>query len=289
MIIDCHVHIARELTGFWEPLRYGQALDRGQVRQVFPPAFDPTANPPEIALHYMDQVGVDKAILVQHHLYGDQNATVIYALNRWPDRFIGFAYLGAIDQVDASDRLERLFEAGLTGLKVELESTRRLRADFSFDGAVEWSVWERLNALHRPLILDINAANVEDVPAIRRMLDAFPHLRISICHLGGAPAEGWEERALLAKHPRVWLDLASLQHPYGEAHEYPYPYEQELIRWAVRQVGAHKLMWGTDWPGCMNWATYRQLLDVVRKHCAFLTPTERQDILAGSAERFIQG
>ena len=149
MIVDCHCHVASQMTGFWQPLRHGRVYDRGVVSQRFPPSFDPTASPPETLLGYMDQAEVDRAFLVQHHLYGDQNATVVDAVCRWPDRFVGFGYLGGLGAPDAADLLERLIESGLTGLKVEVNSTRRLRPEFRFDGENESRVWERLNQIGR--------------------------------------------------------------------------------------------------------------------------------------------
>jgi predicted TIM-barrel fold metal-dependent hydrolase len=288
MIIDCHIHVARQMTGFWAPLRYGRVYDQGRTLAMLPPSFDPTASPPELALAYMDQAGVDRAFLVQHHMYGDQNALVTEAITRWPDRFVGFAYLGPVNQIDGPERLERLLSAGMAGLKVELQSTRRLDPGFRFDGEREWAIWERLNSLHRPLIIDINGAPAEDVPAIQRMMDALPSLRLTICHMGGVPKPGWEERALLAQNPRVWLDLASLQAPFGPDHEYPYPREQEVIRWAVERIGVERIMWGSDYPGTLRTSTYRQIIDVVRTHCDFLSEAQKQEILAGSALRFLQ-
>ena len=288
MIIDCHMHVARQMTGFWAPLRYGRVRDQGQTLQMFPPSFDPTASPPELALAYMDQAGVDRAVLVQHHMYGDQNALVTEAIRRWPDRFAGFAYLGPLNQSDGPDRLERLISGGMAGLKVELQSTRRLNSGFRFDGPREWAIWERLDQLHKPLILDINGAPAEDAAAIQRMIDAFPHVHLAVCHLGGAPQPGWERHVLLGRHPRVWLDLASLQAPFGPEHEYPYPQEQEVIRWVADNVGVERVMWGSDYPGTLKQSTYRQMLDVVRRHCDFLSEEQKREVLGGSALRFLQ-
>jgi predicted TIM-barrel fold metal-dependent hydrolase len=287
MIIDCHMHVARTMTGFWQPLRYGKALDQGVVRQLLPPSFDPTSSPPEVLLGYLDDAGVDRAFLVQHHMYGDQNETVLECLKNWPDRFVGFAYLGTMDQPDVADRLERLIEAGMAGLKVEVASTRRLRADFQFDGEREWRIWERLNQLKRPLVLDLIASPPEDVPALRKVIDAFPNVQVVNCHLGGISGEGWQERALLSKHPRGWLDLAAVPLMAERGEEYPYPKAQELVRWAVDTFGADRILWGTDYPPVLRSATYLQLLDWVRKHCSFLTAEQRAAILGGTAERFL--
>jgi predicted TIM-barrel fold metal-dependent hydrolase len=287
LIIDAHVHLARELTGFRMPLRYGKVADGTAVSQWFPPSFDPPASPPEVLLGYMDQAGVDRAIVVQHHLYGDQNETTLEAVRRWPDRFDGYAYLGAFNRPDDADRLQQLIEGGLLGLKVELASTRRLRPGFRFDGAHEWRIWERLNELRRPLALDLIGTPPSDVPVLRRMLDTFPDLTIVNCHVGGPGDANWEEKARLGEHPRVWSDLAALPMLLAPGQEYPFPRAQEFIRWAVEQLGPERIIWGTDYPPLLTVATYPQWLDFVRVHCAFLPEDVRTAIVGGNAARFL--
>jgi predicted TIM-barrel fold metal-dependent hydrolase len=286
VIIDAHVHLADKLTGFRKPLRYGKVVDGEAVSQWFPPSFDPPASPPEVLLGYMDMVGVERAIVVQHHLYGDQNATTLAAVRRWPDRFDGYAYLGAFDRPDDPDRLEGLIADGLLGLKVELATTRRLRPSFRFDGEREWRVWERLDRLRRPLALDLIGTPPSDVPVLRRMLDEFPTLIIVNCHVGGPGDANWEEKARLGEHPRVWSDLAALPLLLRDD-EYPYPKAQAFVRWTVEHVGADRLLWGTDYPPTLSHGTYRQLLDYVRVHCAFLSEDQRAAILGGNADRFL--
>ncbi len=287
MIIDAHVHLANELTGFRKPLRYGKIIEDEKVSQWFPPSFDPPASHPEVLLGYMDQAGVDRAIIVQHHLYGDQNGTTLAAVRRWPDRFDGYAYLGAFDHRDDADRLEAFIEQGLLGLKIELATTRRLRPSFRFDGAHEWRIWERLDRLRRPLALDLIGTPPDDVPALRRMLDEFSHLTIVNCHVGGPGDPNWEEKARLGEHPRVWSDLAALPLLLTPAQEYPFPRAQEFIRWAVETLGSERLLWGTDYPPMLTVATYQQWLDLVRRHCDFLLEEQRAAIIGGNAARFL--
>jgi predicted TIM-barrel fold metal-dependent hydrolase len=235
----------------------------------------------------MDDADVDKAFLVQHNMYGDQNDAVIDALRRWPDRFEGFAFLGPLDQPDAPDQLERLIDAGMIGLKVEVASTRRLRSSFRFDGENEWRVWDRLNQLKGVLALDLIVSPLEDVVALRKLIDEFEKIWIVNCHVGGASGEGWQDRALLASHPRVWSDLAAIPNLVNRPEEYPFPTAQEFIRWTVDNIGADKLFWGTDYPPVLTKATYRQLKDYI-KHCDFLTPAQTSGILGGNAERFLK-
>ncbi len=289
MLIDCHAHIAPKLTGFWEPLRYGRAIREGEARQLFPPSFDPAASPPGVLLAYMDMVGVDRTLIVQHNVYGDHNDTVLEMVKQWPDRFTGFAFLGRMDQADAPDLLERLIEAGMAGLKIELGTTRGLRADFRFDGEREWRIFERLNQLGRPLVLDVNDAGEEDVVALRKVSEAFASMPMVICHVGGAPTPGWEERAMLAKRSNGWLDLTNLFWGFSpDEEEYPFPRAQELIRWAVERFGADRTMLGSDYPITLTRATYQQIFDYVRRHCPFLSPEQKSNIVGGTAERFLK-
>jgi predicted TIM-barrel fold metal-dependent hydrolase len=289
LIIDCHTHIAQQMTGFWRPRRYGRVFDQGAERQAFPPSFDPVASPAEVLVGYMDWANVDRAFLVQHHMYGDQNQTVLDAVRRWPDRFVGFAYLGAFDQPDTPDLLERLIDMGMTGLKVELQSTQRLRPTFRFDGDLEMRVWERLDQIGRPWILDINEATAEDLVRLRTALESLKRSRFVICHIGWPATTGWQERALVAKHPRGWADLASLPHTEGPEAEYPWPGAQANVRWAVEQFGADRVMWGTDYPGALNAGTYRQHVDYIRRHCDFLSADQKALLLGGAAEGLLAG
>ena len=66
--------------------------------------------------------------------------------------------------------------------------------------------------------------------------------------------------------------------------DYPFPKGQEQLRQLRDQVGAHKLLWGTDSPfGTSTWCTYRQALDFIRLHCGFLSQEEKDLILGGNA------
>ena len=288
-IVDAHAHVARELTGFRQPLRYGRTRESdGTESQFFPPSFEPVASPPEVLLAHMDHAGVDRAFLVQHHLYGDQNELVLECIRTWPDRFSGFAYLGGMGQSDAPDQVERLIEAGMLGLKVELPTTRRLRPEFRWDGEAEARIWARLERLGRPLWVDVIGCDEADAAALERAIDAHPRLRVMMCHVGGAPQGIWQRSALLAKKANGWVDLAALPLLVGPDEEYPFPRAQEIVRWAVETFGAERVLWGTDYPPTLNRATYRQWLDWVRRHCPFLTEEQRAEVLGGAAERVLK-
>jgi predicted TIM-barrel fold metal-dependent hydrolase len=71
--------------------------------------------------------------------------------------------------------------------------------------------------------------------------------------------------------------------------EYPYAEGPEMLRKWRDEVGAEKLMWGSDMPFCGgNWCTYRQAADYIRLHCDFLSCQEKDLILGGNAARMFK-
>ena len=52
------------------------------------------------------------------------------------------------------------------------------------------------------------------------------------------------------------------------------------------QLGAGRLMWGSDMPNVERFCTYKQSLDYVRKYCPFLTAREKDLILGDTCAAF---
>ena len=52
---------------------------------------------------------------------------------------------------------------------------------------------------------------------------------------------------------------------------------------AVDLVGANKIMWGTDVPGLLTVATYRQLVDLGWAHTDFLSSEDQEKIMGLNA------
>ena len=71
-----------------------------------------------------------------------------------------------------------------------------------------------------------------------------------------------------------------------EKTDYPYPEGQKMLKRLRDQVGANKLMWGSDSPfGLTMWCTYKQSIDFIRIHCDFLTADEKEQILGVNSAR----
>jgi len=79
---------------------------------------------PEELLQQMDELGIDRAVLVpaDRHIAVDNsegNDFVLGAVERWPDRFLGFAVANPWFGERAVSELRRAVAAGLRGLKLD--------------------------------------------------------------------------------------------------------------------------------------------------------------------------
>jgi predicted TIM-barrel fold metal-dependent hydrolase len=123
-----------------------------------------------------------------------------------------------------------------------------------------------------------------------RLLDPifrqYPNLHFSLAHCATARGEqDWDAAfSLIARHPNVSCDVSATA------------YTPEFLERLVKTVGAGKVMYGTDaayWfkeSGSINPDGYRtgsRRWTLIANDCAFLTEAEKQLILAGNAERFI--
>ena len=290
MIIDTHMHLCPRVGGTDDrlPLQgrvYGRAEGQDGQTQLMPPSFERTDSPPELALAHMDWLSVDRAFLVQGPMYGFHNKYVAGAVARWPERFLGFAIVDPTQGDAAAEELQECRQRGLMGLKVEWPATARMFPGADIGGEEEWKVWRRAKDLGMVLYLHLShgAEQVEAVRSIARDLG----ITTIIAHLGGAPADGWEQQVALAKEPNVYIGTSAV--PYATKEDFPAPRACELLEKAVGMVGADKIMWGSDYPGTLTRLTYPQTLEWVRTYTKSLSAEQVADILGNTAERVAEG
>jgi predicted TIM-barrel fold metal-dependent hydrolase len=280
------------------------ALDYGRVQmgdetiQMLPPLGPAVSFPPEALIAHMDWAGVDKAMLLQGPFYGNQNSLVLEALQRYPDRLVGAAYLDpwaldwrrGFDDIAAAEvfravKLELSEPTGLCGLHPDA----RLDAP-----QLAW-LWDALEVRGLVVVLDLGSVGSRSyqTTAVRAVAEAHPRLRMVIAHLGQIrPAvvadadllRQWHEQIDLGRLPNVWFDSASLV-AYCAEEEYPYPSAGEFLRRAADRIGAQRILWGTDIPGLLGQWNYRQLVALGLRHSRFLNPDEQAAFRGGNALR----
>ena len=302
MIIDAHAHIMKDIhgqtgTGETRSAGYGKLARGGDVIQLFPPLREDTSFPPEVLLAYMDWVGVDRAVLLQGPFYGEANEYVYQAVSAHPDRFIGAAYIDP-RAADARETLQRCVgEYGFGIIKLELSVDAGLvglHPDLCLsEPGMAW-LWDEADRGYLVVTLDLGSIGTKSyqTEAVGELVQRYPDLRFVIAHLGHPPADrerdpnsfrAWREQLLLARNANVWFDLAALPVCFADE-DYPYPGALAYVREAVELVGPDRLMWGSDVPGLLGHATYRQLLDIVARHCDFLSEEDLAKVMGGNAD-----
>jgi predicted TIM-barrel fold metal-dependent hydrolase len=290
VIIDAHMHVCPRVGGSDDRLpyqgrAYGQAEGAKGLVQLLPPSFERTDSPPELALAHMDWIGVDRAFLLQGPMYGYHSKYVAGAVNRYPDRFLGFAIVDPTQGQAAAEELGECWERGLRGLKIEWPGLRGMAPSARLGGEKEWTVWRKAQELGMALYLH-TLPGKEQVEDVKRIVGELG-LTVVIAHLGNAPHEGWEEQVGLANGERVYVSCSAL--PFATKEDFPAPKARDLLKHAVETVGAEKIMWGSDYPGTLTRFTYPQTLEWVRSYCTFLEPEQMAAILGGTAEKASEG
>jgi len=129
------------------------------------------------------------------------------------------------------------------------------------------------------------------------IFDEFAAVRFSLAHFGAPNL--WESGMpqlqrldpvidLVNRHSNVSVDLSAMPVPADE--DFPQPTAVAFLQHLIGGIGAHRVMFGTDWPyfgrGKPSW---RELWGLITVGCTSLSAKERELVLSGNALRFIAG
>jgi hypothetical protein len=308
-IIDCHMHVFPWIHG----IRQGKLEERGEkfgyvrlvgdginkIDRYLPPSFHYTSSEPEVALEYMKDAGVSKAVLLQAPCYGNHNEFLSEVVKQYSDKFIAIALVDPRNPRDAVSKLKiAIKELGLRGVKFEVPDTPFHPEDAQFR-----IIWDTIPELEIPVVVDLGWGEGEYyflLESIRRVLRKFPELKMCLAHLGVSRLWDPEQKypfpvlqktlSLAEEFPNVRFDIAGLPNATafmgkGEE-EYPYPRMQEVIKVACEKAGPDRIMWGSDYPSVLLSCTYKQAINIVTEHCDFLSKVEKSKIMAENAKKF---
>jgi 2-pyrone-4,6-dicarboxylate lactonase len=227
---DCHAHVIG-------PARhYPFAIDRVYTPpDCLPAAYD----------RMREVVGLERAVLVQPSVYGNDNRLLLDALRRDPERLRGVAVI----EPDASDEaLASMHSAGVRGIRLNLVDTHAARASLPMSllrrlaGRVAGLGWHLELLLH----VDQHAEQSHELTSLG--------VPVVVAHFGyQSVGHGPEHRGFQAlldsmRSEMVWVKLTG---PYRLTRE-EFPYEACLpLAKALREAAPHRLLWGSDWPHVM--------------------------------------
>lgn len=271
-VIDAHVHVwSSDVENY--PLAAGFDYPTGQPRSF-------TAD------EYLEQaqsIGVARAVLIQSDFYNFDNSYLLDSLQRFPGVFSG---IGQVDEsrADPAAEMRKLKSGGVRGIRI---MPRKCGDPAWLDTPGMHSVWkcaaeEGLSIC--PLI------DAPDLPAVSRVCRQFPATRVVVDHAANIGSDGqFREEDIdllcdLADFPNAYVKLSGFYY-LGQKHP-PYNDLAPLLKRLVSAFGCHRLMWGSDCPFQLTPPnTYRASLELIVERLEFLTATDKQWLLEGTAEK----
>jgi len=279
--------------------------------QRFPTVMVELEWPPENTVAFMDSIGVDKAILQAGYMKIDYcREYFVDCMKKFPGRFIGTV---AIDYDIKKSEKHR--EGELDKLRYSVNhldmrgvfqgfprEQRTIMDDDRFD-----PLWKEMGILEIPHIFVLGLSSepkrqyLESIDRLEKVLKKFPNLNIIIGHLGGnirPPhdpnyTDTPKDLMKILKLPNVYFEVGYVLayenwDVWKENYEYPYPLHTKVIKRIYDEVGAERLLWGSDIPNIFRTCSYRQCLDLVRLHFDFLREEEKNLVLGGNAAKLFR-
>lgn len=286
-IVDAHAHLwlRQDAMVNGKPVRTlsnGRSWFMDEERQMLPPFMVDGRNTAEVFLSNMDYAQVSAAVITQEFIDGDQNGYLEEVARRYPDRF----FMCGFCDVRRPGFLVQARSLRERGFKAIAVPGHRL---FLPEGRV-WLTSDEMMALFRfmereGMILSMALADGDtQVAEMKEVIAECPRLKIAIAHFGMVTTDGWLEQIKLARNPNVMIESGGITWLFNSEF-YPFKGAVKAIRTASDAVGAHKLMWGSDYPRTITAITYRMSYDFVTKSRE-LTSEFKAAFLGGNAKNF---
>jgi len=292
LIVDIHTHVFKKVASISRGMPMtSTALGRVKVgnreEYFLPPAFENSNSPTEVLLGYMDHDGVDKALLMANPYYGYHNDYFEQSVEQYPGRLRGVAYVDPLKGEEAAAELDGIYSRGkLFGFKIEVNTTFQCDTQARLTDPRLAPVWDCVNSHRQPAFLHI-LRNC-DVPDIGVLAGRYPNINFIMCHMGAdACFESWADKGnfdllldIAGRNKNVYLDTSTVPSYYKDE-EYPFPTACAIVRKAYEALGPERLMWSSDYPLALNWATMKQLIDYTLEHALKGTPLEHRELIMG--------
>ena len=259
--IDAHVHIFEHFHGYGS-LGEFRAIGKGRVRwasgdemQIFSERFGDTSVTAEKILEFMDEKGIEKAVLLQGSAYGFQNEYFSEVVEKYPDRFSVTAIIDPF--INGYEQVMNRFinKLGFRAFKMEISVLGGFMGYHDHKAFMEHPNIEKLctklDEIGGTLALDIGQPGTDShqVKKLQYFAKKYQNMKLVVCHLLSMTPDHeqqLEEELTLLKLPNVWFDLAAIACNTGELHTFTWA--RKYLAIAKKIVGAERLMWGSDIP-----------------------------------------
>ena len=268
---DAHAHIWTPDTHAYPVVREADGHDRA-----------PRDFTPEVLLRHARPSGIGRSVLVQAARYGTDNSYVLDSVERFPALFRAVASVDVALAGDAGE-MATLRERGISGLRVVAPAGAAGQwldgrgYDAMFGVAAE--VGHAICVLTRP----------HGLTDVSRMCTDHPSATVVVDHMAmigeSGSIEDADVEALvdIARHLSTYVKVSGL-HALGQKGP-PHDELAPTIKSVVEAFGPERVMWGSDSPYQVVDESYEDSIIPIRDRLDFLTDTDRQQLLSGTANK----
>lgn len=270
-IIDSQVHIwaANTPERPWAP---------GMERRAHLP--EPLDH--EKLLGWMDEAGVDAAVLVPPSLEGNRNDLALAAAQKFPHRFAVMGRI-ALERPDRAALKVWKQHSGMLGVRLTFHRPDTWSA--LTDGTADW-FWPAVEEFGIPVMLHAP----ERLPVLAGIAERHRGLRLIVDHMGFAretmddeTLAGADRLTALARLPNVFVKVSAL--PCYSTQPYPFRNLHEPLRRIIQAFGPRRCFWGSDLSRMLEHCSYRQGVTHFTDELDFLSPEDLEWIMGrGIAE-----
>jgi len=231
----------------------------------------------------MDEVSVDRVVIVPPSWEGDRNDLALEAAQQYPTRFAVMGRFPLEHPAEAARLMTWRQQPGMLGVRLTFHRSP-WRGWFE-DGSVDW-FWTAAERAGLPVMVF--------VPGLVRQLGVIaarhPGLRLMVDHLArpvGARDEAafadLDELLALARHPNVAVKASAL--PCYSSEPYPFPGLHRHIRRVYDAFGPRRMLWGTDYTRLP--CSYRHAVTLFTDALDFLSAGDKEWIMGGAAANWL--
>ena len=272
-VVDAHLHLWEVQNGRVNGATVvgvgnGKSDFGGEVRQMMPPYMDDNKNTVERLIANMDYAGVAGCVVTQEYIDGNQDAYLLTAKAKYPDR---------IKICSLYEEKDDYLLEGVDGVKI---CAGRLADQ---DVTKLLPVFQKAERAGKFISIDLADGDAQ-VEGMEYLIRECPDLRIAIGHFGMVTTSGWQKQIALAKHKNVYIESGGLTWLFHKEF-YPYPSAIDAILEARDICGMEKLMWGSDYPRTMTDITYTMAVRFIAES-EKLTEDEKRAFLGENAVKF---
>ncbi len=269
--IDAHVHV-------WSP---------DTEKYPLSPNFDashmqPTSFTAEELFSHCRPAGVGRIVLIQMSFYEYDHTYMLEVMQAHPGVFSGVALIDYRSPT-LSERFHELVKQGMRGFRLHARATASEWVDDP-GMAKLWRMAGENGLAICPLI------NPSDIPYVHALCEKFPETTVVVDHFarvgidGRMPAEQLDALCGLARFPNTHLKTSAF---YALGNKKP-PYDDLLpmLKRVTQCYGPQRLMWASDGPFQVQGEhTYEASIALIRDRADFLTASDKQWMLKGTAEK----